>query len=45
MDSDPPSESRLVVASFVNFKPKWLYPFDAEETSANGLFYLPGGER
>ena len=45
LDSDPPSESRLVVASFVNFQPMWLHPFDPEETSQNGLFYLPGGER
>ena len=45
LESDPPSDSRLVVASFVNFQPVWLHPFDPEETSQNGLFYLPGGER
>ena len=45
LESDPPSDSRLVVASFVNFRPMWLHPFDPEETSQNGLFYLPGGER
>ena len=45
VSDEPGSDTRLVIASFVNLQPKWLYPFDPLKTSQNGLFYLPGGKR
>lgn len=45
VSEEPGSDTRLVIASFVNLQPKWLYPFDPLKTSQNGLFYLPGGKR
>ena len=45
IDTEPGSGTRLLVASLLNFRPRWLYPFDPALTRENGLFYLPGGER
>ena len=45
VNDEPGSDTRLVVASFINLQPKWLYPFDPLKTSQKGLFYLPGGKR
>ena len=45
LQEEPASDTRLVLASFVNMEPRWLYPFDPVDTSNTGLFYLPGGER
>ena len=42
---EPGSDSRLVLASYLNIEPQWLYPFDPLKTSQNGLFYLPSGKR
>ena len=45
IETEPGSGTRLLVASLLNFRPRWLYPFDPALTRENGLFYLPGGER
>ena len=45
LESDPGSETRLLLGSVARLKPQWLYPFDPELTSTSGLFFLPGGGR
>ena len=45
LEEDPGSETRLLVGSVAGLRPQWLYPFDPQLTSNNGLFFLPGGAR
>ena len=37
------SEARLVVGSTAELLPRWLHPFDPQETSYSGQFWLPDG--
>ena len=45
LEEDPGSETRLLVGAVAGLSPQWLYPFDPQLTSDNGLFFLPGGQR
>ena len=45
LEKEPGSHTRLLVGSVARITPQWLYPFDPDKTSRNGLFFLTGGGR
>ena len=43
LDKEPGSQSRLFVGGATEMVPRWLYPFDPEQTSYSGQFWLADG--
>ena len=43
LETDPGSDTRLLVVGAAQLQPRWLYPFDPEQTSYNGQFWLADG--
>lgn len=43
MSKEPGSQTRLLVGGAAEMVPRWLYPFDPEQTSYSGQFWLPDG--
>jgi serine protease inhibitor len=44
LEREPGSGARVLVGGAAALQPTWLHPFDPEQTSYSGQFWLPDGE-